>query len=75
METTKATTIPVNNIVISIPIKANPNFISFNALAPNIIGIDIKNEYSAAIWREVLNNIPPRIVDPEREVPGIKLNT
>ena len=47
-ETINAAIKPVIRITISIPVKSNPNFISFKALAPNMIGIDIKNEYSAA---------------------------
>lgn len=75
METTKATIIPVNRIVISDPVKLNPKSLSFNKLAPNMIGIDIKNENSAATKREVPNKIAPKIVAPEREVPGTKERT
>lgn len=49
IETTKATIIPVSNINNSVAEKPNPNFNNFNALAPNITGIDKKNEYSVAI--------------------------
>jgi hypothetical protein len=48
-ETAKATVSPIVKITISILVKSNPNFISFNVLAPNMIGIDMKNEYSTAI--------------------------
>ena len=73
-ETTNATIIPVNNIATSAPVKSNPNLINFIKLAPNIIGIDIKNEYSAAIGLDPPKIMPPNIVAPERDVPGIKDN-
>lgn len=41
-DTINATIIPVNNKATSMPVKLKPNFISFNALAPNITGIDKK---------------------------------
>lgn len=75
IETIKATAIPVNNIATSIPVKLKPNLSSFKALAPNITGIDKKNEYSAAIYLEVPSKMAPRIVTPDRDVPGIKDNT
>lgn len=75
METIKATAIPVNRMTISSLVKLNPNLTNFRALAPNITGIDRKNEYSAATNREVPSIIAPRIVAPEREVPGIKDKT
>lgn len=74
-ETTKATIIPVNKMVISSPVKLKPNLTSFNALAPNMTGIDKKKEYSAAMKREEPSIIAPSIVAPERDVPGIKDNT
>ncbi len=48
-DTTNATTMPVNKMLISHSVKLKPNLKIFNALAPNIIGIDKKNEYSAAM--------------------------
>ena len=36
-----------------------------------MVGIAIKNENSAAALLESPNSIPPSIVEPEREVPGI----
>lgn len=69
-DTIKLTAVPNNNTIASVAVKLNPNFTSFSKLAPNIVGIAKKNVNSAAI---VLDNpiaIPPRIVAPEREVPG-----
>lgn len=66
---------PVKSIIISFCEKSNPNFTSFNALAPNITGMDKKNENSAAINLDVPKIIAPIIVAPDLEVPGIKANT
>ena len=74
-ETTKAVIIPVTRIASSILLKSRPNLYSFKALAPNIMGIDKKKENSAAINLEVPRIIPPRIVAPDLEVPGIKDKT
>ena len=38
-------------------------------------GIAKKKEYSAATKREEPINIAPKMVEPEREVPGIKDNS
>ena len=51
------------------------NFTSFRKLAPNITGIDKKKENSVAICLEAPRVIPPSIVAPDLEVPGIKDNT
>ena len=75
METINAVIIPINRIAISLPEKSNPNLTSFSALAPNITGIDRKNENSAAIDRDAPSIMAPRIVAPEREVPGIRDST
>ena len=40
-----------------------------------VIGLAKKNVYSVATTREVPNKIPPKIVEPERDVPGTKDNT
>lgn len=74
-ETTNATAIPTRRTAASIPVKLKPNLNNLSALAPNITGIERKNEYSAAILLEVPRIIAPRIVAPERDVPGIKDNT
>ena len=47
------------------------NFTALRPLAPTIVGIAIKNENSAAAVRVRPRSIAPRIVEPEREVPGI----
>lgn len=77
-ETRKATIIPIDSIKISFPDNIFPsrkNFSIFKQEAPNIIGIAIKNENSAAATRETPESIPPNMVDPERDVPGIKDKT
>ena len=74
-ETTNATTIPTIRIINSVPVKENPNLRSFRRLAPNITGIPRKKVNSAATVREVPARIPPILVEPEREVPGITDNT
>ena len=71
-DTKKDTATPINNIIISKIEKEMPNLNNFNILAPNIIGIDKKNENSVAIYLDVPNIIPPKIVAPDLEVPGIK---
>ena len=75
IETTKAVTIPTNKTPISeIPklFPFNKNLTIFNPLAPNITGIPKKKENSVATKRELPIMIAPKIVAPEREVPGIK---
>ena len=74
-DTIKATVIPVIKTANSKFVNSKPNFISFNILAPNITGIDKKNEYSAAIFRDVPSIMAPNMVAPEREVPGTKDST
>jgi hypothetical protein len=71
----KATAIPVTKTAISKPVKTNPNFTNFKALAPNITGIDKKNEYSAAIFLDVPSIMAPNMVAPDREVPGTRDKT
>ena len=75
METRNATAIPVNKMLHSNPVKENPNLMIFIALAPNITGIAKKNENSAATILEVPKKIAPKIVEPERDVPGIRDKT
>ena len=43
---------------------------TFNTVTPNITGIDKKNENSAATKRDAPRRIAPKIVAPDREVPG-----
>ena len=74
METTKATIEPVNKIMISSDPNVFPlakNLKIFKKLAPNITGIPKKNENSVATKREAPIKIAPKMVAPEREVPGI----
>ena len=71
IETTKETKVPTIRIMASVPVKFRPNFTSFNKLAPNMVGIARKKVYSAATVLEVPSRIPPMIVAPERDVPGM----
>ena len=57
--------------MISCMLNAKPYLIISSRLAPNMTGIAIKKENSAATAREHPKNTAPRIVAPEREVPGI----
>ena len=59
----------------SAPVSAKPNFSIFKRLAPNITGIARKKLNSEAAYLEQPKRIPPKIVAPEREVPGIRDNT
>lgn len=70
--------VPVSKINVFSIVKLFPsakNLTIFNKLAPNIVGIPKKNENSAEIKRDAPSKIPPKIVAPEREVPGIKAST
>ena len=69
-DTTNATIIPTSRTISSFPPKSNPYFRSFNKLAPNITGIAMKNVNCAAVLRLTPITNAPRIVDPERDVPG-----
>ena len=66
----KLTAVPNNKTNASIAVKLNPNFTSFSKLAPNIVGIAKKNVNSAATVLDNPMAIPPKIVAPERDVPG-----
>ena len=72
IDTTKAEIIPAANITSSAPVRAKPNFTSFNKLAPNMTGIAIKKLNSAPMYLEQPKINAPKIVAPEREVPGIR---
>ena len=77
-DTKNATMQPTINIVASIPVNPPPsirNFKIFSPLAPNITGIARKNVNSAATYLETPINKAPRMVAPERDVPGINDNT
>ena len=75
MDTKNATTTPVTSVKISAGVKAKPNFTSFRRLAPNMTGIARKKVNSAATVLEVPTRIPPIIVEPDRDVPGITEST
>ena len=75
MDIPKATNIPTRSTASSVPVKLKPNFKSFKKLAPNITGIARKNVNSAANSLDVPIKIPPIMVEPERDVPGIKERT
>lgn len=75
MDTINADIIPASKITISVLSNAKPNFSSFNKLAPNITGIARKKLNSAAIYLEHPKIIAPKMVAPEREVPGIREST
>ena len=77
-EMRKEVTIPTTRHQASRDVIAIPdamNFTIFKRDAPSIMGIAIKNENSAAAARLTPNSIPPMIVEPERDVPGIKEST
>ena len=69
-ETTKATAIPVSRMTASADVNARPNFSTLIRLAPNITGTARKNVNSAAAGLAIPIRIAPKIVAPEREVPG-----
>lgn len=66
----KDITVPTSRQASSIPVNANPNFNTFRRLAPNITGIARKKVNSAATVLDMPIIIAPRIVAPERDVPG-----
>ena len=74
METANETTVPNKSRNTCIPVKFNPNLISFKKLAPNIAGIARKNVNSAATPLDTPMRSAPTIVAPERDVPGISAN-
>ena len=49
------------------------NFRAFRPLAPTMVGMAMKNENSAAAGRLTPRRIAPRMVEPDREVPGMRL--
>ena len=70
MDTINAEAMPVTRIVNSFPENANPNLTSFKRLAPNITGIARKKVNSAATVLDTPIRSAPKMVAPEREVPG-----
>lgn len=75
MDTRNETIIPMASTTSSVPVKERPNFKIFKRLAPNMTGIPRKNENSADTVLEHPIRIPPTMVAPERDVPGIRDNT
>ena len=74
-ETRKEITIPTTSIQISRVVIARPaimNFSIFKSDAPSIMGIAIKNENSALALRLTPESIPPIMVEPDLDVPGIR---
>ena len=70
-ETANAVIIPLIRITNSITEKLKPNFRSLRAEAPSIAGTARKKVNSDATVLEVPIEIPPRMVEPERDVPGM----
>ena len=78
IETAKETTIPTASKRSSKGVAVKPSRMNFSTLtpdAPAIIGIAIKKENSDAAERDTPVSIPPRMVEPERDVPGISERT
>ena len=77
-ETKNAVSVPDISTIASVEFRERPssiNFATFKSEAPSITGIAKKNENSAAATLETLTVDAPKIVEPEREVPGIKDKT
>ena len=73
-ETANETTSPTASKIISLLLAVKPlyrNLAIFNKDAPIITGIAIKKENSALATLDTPKSIPPRMVEPERDVPGI----
>ncbi len=70
----KETSTPVNSTADWIPVKELPcmKYLTiFRPDAPNMVGMAKKNENSVATYLEVPTRMAPKMVAPEREVPGI----
>ena len=74
METTNATSIPSRSTTPCTPVNA-PNLTIFSSDAPNMTGTARKKVYSAARPRDAPIRMPPRMVAPERDVPGTREST
>ena len=55
------------------PTPVRKNLRSLMPLAPSMVGMAIKKLNSAAAERLAPRKMPPRMVEPDREVPGIRL--
>ena len=76
--TINATILPMIRVSRLLDIILVSSFISLKHLytvAPNIVGTARKNENSAAAVLDTLIVDAPKIVEPERDVPGIKDKT
>ena len=77
-DTKNAVRVPTVSTIISVEFSVKPsstNFTTFKSDAPSITGIAKKNENSAAAVLDTLIVDAPKIVEPERDVPGIKDKT
>ena len=77
-DTKKAVSVPVTRTIISVELRVNPsskNLATFKSDAPSITGIAKKNENSAAAVLDTPTVDAPKIVEPERDVPGIRDST
>ena len=77
-DTRKETAIPIIRTAISGAVAEKPaatNFTIFRSEAPSITGIAMKNENSALAVLDTPTSIPPIIVEPERDVPGMSDST
>ena len=74
--TIKDTMQPTTSTPISVPVALTPdsrNLRSLMAEAPSMVGIAMKKENSAPAERPTPIKMAPRMVEPDREVPGIRL--
>ena len=72
-ETKNAVSVPAIKNATSVLVKTKPSLMNKNAssaLAPSITGIARKKENSAAAVLETPTVDAPKIVEPERDVPG-----
>ena len=70
------TTQPTINTPTSVPVALTPdsrNLSPLMAEAPSIVGMAMKKENSAPADRPTPIIMAPRMVEPDREVPGIRL--
>jgi hypothetical protein len=74
-DTAKAVSVPTIKTTTSVDVidiwSMRIAFAPFRSDAPSITGIARKNENSAAAERDTPRTDAPRIVEPERDVPGI----
>ena len=74
-DTTKAVTIPTTNTITPDKVKAISALMIFNNEAPSMTGIAMKKENSAAVERVKPSIVPPKMVEPLLDVPGIRAST